>query len=134
MLELTGSARPRLPGWRYAITGVEQVGLDLDRGELDARIDARVQSMWEQGLVDEVRRLEGAGLREGLTASRALGYRQVLQMLDGVIDEDEARRQTAAGTRRFARKQLSWFRRDPRITWFPAGSPDPLAAILARVS
>ncbi len=134
VLELTGSMRPRLPGWTYALPDVVQVGLDLDRDDLDRRIDLRVARMWAQGLVDEVRGLEDAGLRRGLTASRALGYRQVLDLLDGLIDEAEARRGTAAGTRRFARKQLSWFRRDPRVAWFPADAPDTPARILARLS
>ena len=134
VLELTGSMRPRLPGWTYALPGVVQVGLDLDRGDMDARIEQRVERMWAQGLVDEVRRLEAAGLRRGLTASRALGYRQVLEMLDGLIDDAEARRRTTAGTRRFARKQLSWFRRDPRVGWFRAGAPDTPEGILARLS
>ncbi len=134
VLDLTGSARPRLPEWTYALPGIVQVGLDLDRDELDRRIDQRVDRMWAEGLVGEVRRLETAGLRRGLTASRALGYRQVLEMFDGLIDEEEARRRTASGTRRFARKQLSWFRRDPRIVWLAAGSPDTVARVLAWLS
>ncbi len=134
VLELTGSARPRLPEWTYAVPGVVQVGLDIARDELDQRIEARVEQMWADGLVDEVRRLEDAGLRGGLTASRALGYRQVLEMFDGLIDEVEARRRTAAGTRRFARKQLSWFRRDPRVVWFPVSGADTVALILAQLS
>ena len=133
VLELTGSTRPRLPDWTYALPGVVQVGLDLDREELDERIERRVQRMWAEGLVEEVRRLEAVGLRHGLTASRALGYRQVLELLDGLIDEDEARRRTVAGTRRFARKQLSWFRRDPRVAWLPARAPDTPERILARL-
>ena len=73
--------------------------------------------MWPAGLVAEVRRLADAGLRDGLTASRALGYRQVLDFLDGEIGEDEARELTITATRRFARRQDSWFRKDPRIIW-----------------
>ena len=134
VLDLTGAARPRLPVWTYAVSGVVQVGLDLDRDELDRRIERRVERMWAEGLVEEVRRLEAAGLRRGVTASRALGYRQVLAMLDGDIDEAQARRQTGAGTRRFARKQLSWFRRDPRIAWFPAADAGTPERVLARLS
>jgi tRNA dimethylallyltransferase len=78
--------------------------------------------MWERGLIEEVRRLERAGLREGPTASRALGYAQVLRHLAGECTEDEARAETVRATRRFARRQETWFRRDPRITWLP--SPD----------
>lgn len=123
VIELTGSWRATLPEWSYAVAGVRQWGLELPRELLDERIDARVERMWADGLVAEVRTLLGRGLREGRTASRALGYRQVLAFLDGEITEDEARRQTVAGTRRFARKQLGWFRRDPRIRWLPAGDP-----------
>ena len=123
VIELTGSFRPVLPEGSYAIEGVQQFGLELDRAELDARIETRVDRMWEQGFVDEVRGLIPRGLREGRTASRALGYRQILDHLDGQCTEAEAREATKAGTRRFARKQLGWFRRDPRISWTAAGPP-----------
>jgi tRNA dimethylallyltransferase len=73
--------------------------------------------MWDQGFVAEVRELAGHGLRQGLTANRALGYRQVLAHLDGDITEAEAKEQTVTATRRFARRQDSWFRKDARITW-----------------
>lgn len=122
VIELTGSWQPNLPQWQYALGDVLQYGLELPRNELDARIDARVERMWADGLVAEVRNLATRGLRDGRTASRALGYRQVLAFLDGELSEDEARLRTASGTRRFARKQLGWFRRDPRITWLPASS------------
>lgn len=123
VLELTGSWRARLPEWNYAIAGVQQWGLELPREQLDQRIEARVQRMWADGLVAEVRGLAERGLREGRTASRALGYRQVLALLDGELTEAEAIEQTISGTRRFARKQLGWFRRDPRIRWLPATEP-----------
>jgi len=87
--------------------------------------------MWEGGLVDEVRRLAGAGLREGRTASRALGYAQVLRHLEGEWTEQQARDETVRATRRFARRQESWFRRDPRVRWLDAGSPDLLEQALA---
>lgn len=109
------------------------IGLGLDRPDLDARIEARVERMWEDGLVDEVRRLLPQGLREGRTASRALGYQQVLDVLDGRLDELEARAATAAATRRLARRQHSWFGPDPRITWLPALAPDLLDRALAAV-
>jgi tRNA dimethylallyltransferase len=73
--------------------------------------------MWEAGLVDEVRALEAQGLREGRTASRALGYQQVLSALAGACTEDEARTETVRATKRFARRQDSWFRRDSRVHW-----------------
>lgn len=120
VVELTG--RPftaTLPEQRYAVPAV-QVGLDVSRAELDERIARRVDQMWEQGLVDEVRRLEAAGLREGRTASRALGYAQVLRHLAGEWTEQRARDETVRATRRFARRQESWFRRDPRVVWLAA--------------
>ena len=129
--ELTG--RPfaaELPERRYALPDVVQIGLDVPRDVLDVRIRARVDVMWAAGLVEEVRRLERAGLRDGLTASRALGYRQVLQHLDGELDEDAAREATVVATRRFARRQDSWFRKDERITWLAHDRPDLVAAAL----
>ncbi len=97
-----------------------QIGLTLPRPELDRRIAARVDRMWEAGFDAEVRRLVGAGLREGKTASRALGYQQMLRSLDGDYTLDEARDETVKATRRFARRQESWFRRDPRVRWLDA--------------
>jgi tRNA dimethylallyltransferase len=95
--------------------------LGLDRPDLATRTDLRVDRMWEQGLVDEVRALENDGLREGVTASRALGYAQVLAMLDGELDDDAAREATKVATRRFVRRQRAWFRRDPRVRWLEPG-------------
>jgi tRNA dimethylallyltransferase len=103
--------------------------LGLDRPDLAERIAVRVDRMFDAGLVEEVRRLEGQGLREGVTASQALGYKQVLELLDGEVDEPEARRRTVVATRRFARRQRSWFRRDPRIRWLDPAD-DPLAQAL----
>ena len=101
-----------------------QIGLRLPRPELDRRIEARVDRMWRQGFEAEVRGLEGAGLRAGKTASRALGYQQMLRHLDGDWTLDQARAETVRATRRFARRQESWFRRDPRITWLAAAEAD----------
>jgi tRNA dimethylallyltransferase len=106
---------------RYAVV---QLGLRVGRGELDQRIAERTARMWRAGLVDEVAVLERAGLREGRTASRALGYAQVLRFLAGEYDEDEARAQTILATRRFARRQEAWFRRDPRVSWLAADTRD----------
>ena len=89
--------------------------LGVDRLDLPDRIATRVDRMWKSGLVEEVAGLDG--LREGVTARRALGYAQVLSMLDGELDAQQARERTVTATRRFARRQRSWFRRDPRITW-----------------
>ncbi|WP_091416964.1 tRNA (adenosine(37)-N6)-dimethylallyltransferase MiaA [Friedmanniella luteola] len=134
VVELTG--RPyasTLPAHRYLLPGVVQIGLRIDRPTLDARIAQRVEAMWAAGFVDEVRRLaeRSPGLREGVTASRALGYRQLLAHLDGELTEAEAREQTVAGTRRFARRQGGWFTRDPRITWLDWDAPDLVDAALA---
>ena len=117
VIALTG--RPfsaALPAYESVFDTV-QIGLDDDDATLDARVNARVQQMFDAGLVEEVRRLDSAGLRQGRTASRALGYEQVLAMLDGEISEADAREQTAQATRRFVRRQRKWFRRDPRIHW-----------------
>ena len=122
-----------LPRQEYFYGGAVQVGVDVPRRVLDDRIEVRVRRMWEAGLVDEVRRLVAAGLREGRTASRALGYQQVIAFLDGRISEDEAFEQTVAGTRRFARRQDSWFRKDPRITWVGWDDPDRVGRALAVV-
>jgi tRNA dimethylallyltransferase len=126
------SGRPfsaTLPQYESVYDAV-QVGVELPRAELDQRIGDRVTRMWELGLVDEVRQLEAAGLREGRTASRALGYAQVLRFLDGELSQDEAAAQTVLATRRFVRRQESWFRRDPRIRWVTGAGPDLLAEAL----
>ena len=101
-----------------------QIGVRVPRDELDRRIAARVEAMWRAGLEDEVRRLERDGLREGRTASRALGYAQMLRHLAGEWTLEQARDETVRATRRFARRQESWFRRDPRITWLDAGDDE----------
>jgi tRNA dimethylallyltransferase len=107
-----------------------QIGIRMPRPELDRRIELRVDRMFGQGLEAEVRRLAGhAGLREGRTASRALGYQQVLRALDGDWTMAQARDETVRATRRFARRQESWFRRDPRVSWLDAGD-DLLARAL----
>ncbi len=107
------------------------IGVDRDAAELDARIARRVEQMWADGLVDEVRSLERIGLRRGRTASRALGYQQVLRFLAGERTEDQARADTISATRRFVRRQRSWFRRDPAVAWLDGGSPHLVADALA---
>jgi tRNA dimethylallyltransferase len=135
VIEITG--RPfsaTMPERRYRYDAM-QIGLSVPREELDARIALRVERMWEAGLVDEVRKLAlDAGLRNGLTASRALGYAQVLQYLAGECTEDQAKEATIRATRRFARRQESWFRSDPRVRWFPYDAPDLVERSLALVS
>jgi tRNA dimethylallyltransferase len=132
VIELTGrSFSAVLPEHRYRLSDVVQIGIAIDRPTLDARIAARVEAMWAAGFVDEVRRLEEAGLRAGLTASRALGYRQVLRYLDGEISEAQARDLTVIGTRKFARRQESWFRKDARIGWLPYDHTELVSAAYA---
>ncbi len=98
------------------------IGVDRPTAELDERLTQRVDWMWAHRFVEEVRGLaEHSGLREGVTARRALGYKQVLAMLDGEMSDDEARARTVQATKRFVRRQRSWFRPDPRIRWLEAG-------------
>lgn len=131
VVEMRGSYTASLPSHEYVRPAV-QIGLVLDRGRLDERIGDRVSRMWEHGLVDEVCRLSDEGLREGVTASRAIGYAQVLQHLDGAMADAECRERTAQVTRRFARRQESWFSRDPRINWLAPG-PDLAQRALSAV-
>jgi tRNA dimethylallyltransferase len=134
VLELSG--RPftaTMPEYRQMRPAV-QIGLTLPRPELDQRIADRVDRMWQAGLADEVRVLAASGLREGRTASRALGYQQLLRCLEGQCTLEEARLDTVKATRRFARRQESWFRRDPRVHWLDASAAggDPLPRLLAQ--
>ncbi|GAA4778058.1 MULTISPECIES: tRNA (adenosine(37)-N6)-dimethylallyltransferase MiaA [Streptomyces] len=124
VIEITG--RPftaNLPG-HHSVYDTVQIGVDVGRPELDERIAVRVDRMWEAGLVEEVRTLEARGLREGRTASRALGYQQVLAALAGEYGELRAREETVRATKRFARRQDSWFRRDPRVHWLSGAEAD----------
>jgi tRNA dimethylallyltransferase len=126
VIEMTG--RPfsaSMPS--YTDSRAVQLGLDVPRPLLDERIALRVDRMWSAGLVEEVRSLEPYGLRSGLTASRALGYAQVLRFLAGEWSEETARSETVRATRRFARKQESWFRRDPRVRWIDHDAPVKVA-------
>ncbi|WP_245715061.1 tRNA (adenosine(37)-N6)-dimethylallyltransferase MiaA [Micromonospora inyonensis] len=109
-----------------------QLGVDLDTALLDERVARRVDRMWAAGLVAETRELVGHGLPEGRTASRALGYQQVLRFLAGGSTEAEAHDETIRATRRFVRRQRSWFRRDPRVHWLDATAPD-LVDVALRV-
>ncbi|AEM81850.1 tRNA (adenosine(37)-N6)-dimethylallyltransferase MiaA [Streptomyces violaceusniger] len=130
VIEITG--RPftaNLPG-HEAVYDTLQIGVDVERPELDERIALRVDRMWDAGLVEEVRLLEAAGLRSGRTASRALGYQQVLAALAEECTEGEARAETVRATKRFARRQDSWFRRDPRVHWL-SGAADRRGELLA---
>lgn len=125
IVELTGAPHTAaLPGepvyWTEAVT----VGLRLPREELTPRLDARVERMWAAGLVDEVQGLLPAGLESGVTASRAIGYAQALGQLRGTLSQAEAVEATQQLTRRYARRQVSWFKRDPHTHWIDADAAD----------
>jgi tRNA dimethylallyltransferase len=125
VIELTGGPfTATMPGYGPGDGPAVQIGLTLPRPELDRRIAERVERMWQAGFEAEVRRLVRVGLRDGRTASRALGYRQMLRHLDGEWSLEQARAETVRATRRFARRQESWFRRDPRIRWLDASAAD----------
>ena len=129
VVELTGGMPGQLTsyGEHYRATY-----LGLDRPDLADRVARRVERMWSDGLVEEVRVLADGGLRDGLTARRALGYAQVLDLLDGRCDDAAARESTVTATRRFVRRQRAWFRRDPRIRWLTQ-SGDLLDEAMATV-
>ncbi|MFC4243120.1 tRNA (adenosine(37)-N6)-dimethylallyltransferase MiaA [Gryllotalpicola reticulitermitis] len=103
------------------------VGLSTPREQLVRRLDARVEDMWAAGLVAEVDRLRGAGLESGVTASRAIGYAQALAQLRGSLAAEEAIAQTQALTRRYARRQVSWFKRYEHVTWLDTERGDGAA-------
>ncbi|MBT0567905.1 tRNA (adenosine(37)-N6)-dimethylallyltransferase MiaA [Williamsia sp. CHRR-6] len=136
VVELTGrpfaASAPQIgePRWSTLI-----VAVDRDTDELDERLRRRTELMFEAGLVDEVEGLVQHGLRDGVTASRAIGYAQVLDVLDGRLDVDTAREQTFFGTRRYVRRQRRWFRRDRRIHWCDGADPalvDKVSDLLRR--
>ncbi|MGY1772156.1 tRNA (adenosine(37)-N6)-dimethylallyltransferase MiaA [Blastococcus sp. SYSU D00813] len=134
VVELTGGPfRASLPEPRPHYPAVV-VGLDREPAELDERVARRVDRMWAAGFVAEVEALAADGLREGPTASRALGYAQVLAQLDGELSAEEARERTVVTTRRFVRRQRSWFRRDAATTWFDAGRPDLADAVAGLIT
>ncbi|RBQ14770.1 tRNA (adenosine(37)-N6)-dimethylallyltransferase MiaA [Spongiactinospora rosea] len=130
VIELSG--RPfsaTMPSYDAVYPSV-QIGIEVPRPVLDERIALRVERMWRAGLVDEVRELARHGLAQGRTASRALGYAQVLRYLAGEWTEEQAKDETIRATRRFARRQESWFRRDPRVVWLRHDSPGLLERAL----
>lgn len=130
------SGRPfsaTMPSYEAVYPSV-QIGLEVPRPVLDERIETRVGRMWAAGLVGEVRELLGRGLAEGRTAGRALGYAQVIRHLEGEWSEEEAFAETVRATRRFARRQESWFRRDPRVRWLPYDDPGLLDRSLALIA
>ncbi|GGY53651.1 tRNA dimethylallyltransferase [Streptomyces xanthochromogenes] len=124
VIEITGRPFTANLPTHESVYDTVQIGVDVGRPELDERITVRVDRMWEAGLVGEVRALEERGLREGRTASRALGYQQVLDAFAGECTEEAARAETVRATKRFARRQDSWFRRDPRVHWLSGAMAD----------
>jgi tRNA dimethylallyltransferase len=135
VIELSGGPFLATLPQHASLYAAVQIGLRPGRADLDLRIAARAERMWRQGFVGEVRELERQGLRSGLTASRALGYAQVLHLLAGEWTSEQALAETIKSTRRFARRQESWFRRDQRVTWLDpaAGEAGLLAAALATI-
>jgi tRNA dimethylallyltransferase len=127
IIELTGepfaAELPEPESWQPVL----EIGLNSDREHLRGRLAQRVQKMWQQGLIDEVRELEALGIRQGKTSSRAIGYAQALSQLDGLKTEAEAIAETVQLTNRYARRQMSWFRRDGRINWLDYQDPGYIA-------
>lgn len=123
-----------LPDENESWQPVLEIGLNSDRAHLVERLARRVEKMWQQGLVDEAHSLISSGLREGKTSSMAIGYRQALAQLDGELSQQEAIDQTVQLTQRYARRQMSWFRRDERINWFDYQQPDLFGAVSELVA
>ncbi len=121
---LTGRAFSSFMPEREYVSPTLQIGLNGDRAELHARLARRVHGMVDAGLIDEVRALIPEGLREGRTAHKALGYQQFLRVLDGSSTVAQASEETIVATRKFARRQLTWFRADPRVNWLDWSQPD----------
>jgi tRNA dimethylallyltransferase len=122
---------PREESSRYP--HAQQFGLVMDRELLSERISNRVDRMWKQGLVAEVEKLMVAGITQGVTAQRALGYAQVIAQIEGKVTEEEAQEETKRATRQYARRQETWFSRDERITWI-SPSQNALQRILESIN
>lgn len=134
VIELTGEPfSARLPGQTYVDPRTVQIGVDIDRGTLADRIAQRVDAMFDGGLIEEVRGLLEVGLDQSRTARMAIGYREAVSVLRGEMTEDEARERTASATRRFARRQDAWFRKDPRVVWVAYDDPARVEKALAAV-
>lgn len=136
VLEVTGSTQalgtlPEEPVyWRPTVI----VGLSEDREVLIERLDRRVEKMWEQGLIAEVEGLIPLGIEHGVTARRAIGYAQAMAQLSEEMSQAEAIEETQAITRRYARRQVSWFKRYADLEWLPAGKSDNVAQVISRLS
>jgi tRNA dimethylallyltransferase len=131
--EISGKAFSSFMPQRQYHAPALQIGLNIDRTLLHERLAARVGKMVELGLLDEVRRLDAEGLREGKTASRAIGYAQFLAVLDGTMSVKEATEKTVIATRQFARRQVTWFGADDRVNWFDAMDRSLVPVVLSRI-
>jgi tRNA dimethylallyltransferase len=123
-----------LPDQFESFLPVLEIGLNSAREHLVERLAKRVRDMWSQGLVDEVKGLVDKGIRDSKTASQAIGYSQALASIDGRLTKDEAIAETILLTQRYARRQMSWFRRDPRIHWFDYQSEDLVKEVMELVT
>lgn len=134
VIEITGAPfSANLPVQEYVEPHTVQLGVAIDREVLETRIEARVRQMFDDGLLAEVSRLLEEGLAEGRTAALAIGYRQAIAVLAGELSTDEAIERTVVATRQFARRQLAWWRNDPRITWLDYDDPDRVTRALSVV-
>jgi tRNA dimethylallyltransferase len=134
IVTLTGepfaAALPEVPeNWQPVL----EIGINGDRDDLRARLETRVHKMWQQGLIDEVKALESKGIRYGKTSSAAIGYAQAIRQIDGEMTESEAIADTVRLTQKYARRQMSWFRRDQRIQWLDYQDPQATSKALAMV-
>ncbi|MEJ1091843.1 tRNA (adenosine(37)-N6)-dimethylallyltransferase MiaA [Microbacterium istanbulense] len=122
-----GAALPEKPELWHGATRI--VGLQAPRDVLVERLDRRVERMWADGMLAEVAGLREAGIERGTTAARAIGYAQALRQLSGELTEAEAIAETQALTRRYARRQVSWFKRYPELEWVDSGATDAASLI-----
>lgn len=135
VIELTGQPfTASLPRWGNPRYDAVLLRLDRPNDDLDDRLEKRVRAMVAAGFLDEVQALDAAGLRDGVTASRALGYAQLLAVLDAESDLEHAISMTAAATRRFVRRQRSWFRRDDRMIDLAGGEPNLTQRAMAALA
>ena len=130
--ELTGRPFTSFMPQRRYVQPTVQIGLAVEREPLAERLERRVDQMLACGWLEEVRVLAEHGLRESPTAGKALGYPQLLAVLDGSSTLDQAREDTIAATRRFTKRQRTWFRADPRVHWLDAGGPGGVDGLAER--
>lgn len=135
VIELTGEPYSTgLPEPEYADPATVQIGVAIEREQLEERIRLRVQLMFDGGLLEEVEQLLGEGLAEARTASVAIGYRQAMAVLDGSMSVEEAKERTVIATRQFSRRQMAWWKVDPRIAWVDHDDPERVAKALGVVA